>query len=730
MNNNYTFITDNKIKIEAYLTSDNYLRIKCMIDGENITENPFKIDKAPQNDAPFKTVEKASIGQFIIRKEDRGYTLFDSKENKIYTSQIEISYDKDGKFVPIETKWDRVGLVQELLETRTYYGKYKFMGMGEAANTIHLNNNSYTFYHEADLGNQAKIFIPFYFSNTGFATYYNVNGRDTMTFTDKEDNTVVNFVTKQLYFDSYMYMESTPKEIVSRFYEFSNSKSLMPKWTYGYMQSKFGYETQEEIFELLKQIDEHKIEVSAIVIDLHWYKRMGDLDWNTDNFPDHKKMCEELKKRNIKLLTISQPFYTNGCKNYKEFEENKLFVQRTKEATRPHTVVWGDWWCRDDLYGSVINPIAPKAQQILGEKYVEMKSKGIDGFWLDLGEPENVPPQAYFNQYTEEEFHLHFADEWIKIIHSATKKAYKDYRTFILSRCGYTGTPKYNMAIWSGDSSATFTNLKRQVMIGVNSGITGYSNWGSDAGGFLSQLKLPNEEVYTRWMQFSLFTPMFRTHGKKTPREPWCYGGNTTDICVDLVNRRNNLLPYIYSSSYQTYKNGIPIMRALYMENPEDDNCFDIDDEFFFGDNILVAPILESMEENKTKEVYLPKGLWYDFYDLKPLQGGKIKVDVTIEKIPTYIKAGTITVTHKEIIVAQSENNNNKEAVWYIDDGETNNYLKGEFEEIILKLDNSTLKINNVKTEKTVNIKFVKTDGTITLLKDVLLKTGQNTIEL
>lgn len=741
MENKFIFTTSNGIDIEAYLTKDNYVRIKCAVSGEQIEENPFKINKEAKDIiieqnaqvklGDFFIVKDAQIklGDFFIVKNATGYTLLDSSKKIIYKSEIEIVYDKNGKFIPIETDWDRVGLVQELWEKRTYYGKYKFMGMGEAADTLLLNNNSYKLYHFADLGNQAMMYIPFYFTNCGYAVYYNANGNDFISFNEDAYYSTVIYKTKQLYFDCYMFTEKTPKKIVSRFYDFSGSKSLMPIWTFGYIQSKFGYKNEKEIYELLKEIDNHNIKVSAIVIDLHWYKRMGDLDWNRENFPHYEEMCKELKKRNIKLLTISQPFFSSGSKNYNELDKNNVFAKRTKEVTKPQTLVWGDWWCRDDLYGSVINPIAPNAEKILGKKYVEMKSKGIDGFWLDLGEPENVPPQAFFNNYCEEEFHLHFAHQWIKLINSSISKAYPNYRIFILSRCGFTGTPGFNVSTWSGDSSSTFKSLEKQVILGINSGITGYSYWGSDAGGFLSQLKLPDEEVYTRWMQFACFTPMFRTHGKKTPREPWCMRDSTKDICLDLINLRNNLIPYIYSSSYKTYTKGVPIMRPLYLENPEDQKCWDITDEYYFGDNLLVAPVLSSIKENKEKKIYLPEGLWYDFYTYKPVIGGEKTITLTIEKIPVFIKAGSITVTEKEIIVTQGRKNTNEEFIWYIDDGETNSYLKGEYEKIIIKLTGNTLSVKNVKKEKTVNLKFIKTDGNIIEIKNTKLSKGDSYIE-
>lgn len=724
----FKFITDGGVEIQFFNTEDNYLRVICSVVAEKHKEMPYKIIKAPFGEIEYID-DKVKVGNFFVKQEAEGYILYDSNQNPIYRSVVEIVMDISGKFVAIETPYDRVGSVQELWETRTYFDKYKFMGMGEAAYTLLLNNNSYTLCHYADLGNQAYVYIPFYFTNEGHGFYYNANTNDVFDFKDTDEGETVTYKTKELYFDYYAYKEDTPKETVSRFYDFSASRSLMPKWTYGYFQSKFGYKTEEEVYELIEKIDEYKLPVSAIVIDLHWYKRMGDLDWNREAFPHYEQMHEDLKKRGIKLITISQPYFTCNSKNFKEFEENGLFVIRNKEVTEIQTLVWGDWWCGNDLYGSIINPIAPKAQEILGKKYVELMQKGIDGFWLDLGEPENVPLQAFYGEYQNETFSLYFGREWIKIVHKAVSEAYPNYRPFILARCGFTGAPGYQTAIWSGDCSSNFINFRRQILLAINSGITGFSNWGSDSGGFLSQFKLPDEELYIRWNQFSCFSPMFRTHGKKTPREPWAFSEKTSKIAMDLIWLRKKLLPYIYSAAYETYRKGIPMMRGLYLEHPEDEHSYTINDEYYFGDNMLVAPVLESAKVSPVKEVYLPEGLWYDFKTLKPFKSGTYSVELELDYMPVYLKAGSVIPLENEIIVTQSENAVNDVCVWYDDDGETNDYLKGDYEEISLQLADNKLLVNNVKNEKSVQVKYAKLDGT-TITKDVVLNPGNNTIEL
>lgn len=729
MNSIYKYTTVGGVEIQFYATEDNYVRVTCAVANEDHRVNPLKIDKPA-----FGEIETigglVKVGDFYVKKEENGYILFDEDMEPVYRSVVEIVMDESGKFVAIETPLDRVGSVQELWETRTYFSKYKFMGMGEAAYTLLLNNHTYTLCHYADLGNQANVYIPFYFTNKGHAFYYNANTSDVFDFKDTEFGGTVSYKTHELYFDFYVYKEKTPKEVVARFYDFSHSRSLMPKWTYGYFQSKFGYKTEEEIYELIEKIDEYQLPVSAIVIDLNWYKRMGDLDWDTDAFPHYQQLHEDMKKRGIKLITITQPFYTCNCKNYKEFEENDLFAIRNKEVTIPQTVVWGDWWCYDDPYGSIINPIAPKAQEIIGQKYVELMPKGIDGFWLDLGEPENVPLQAYYGDYPNEEFSLYFGREWINIIHKAITKAYPDYRPFFLARCGFTGTPGQQTAIWSGDCSSNFINFRRQIFLAINSGITGFSNWGSDSGGFLSQFKLPDEELYIRWNQFSCFSPMFRTHGKKTPREPWAFSEETSKLTVELIGLRQKLIPYIYSAAYETYRKGIPMMRALYMEHPEDEKSYEIGDEYFFGSSMLACPVVESVKKQPVKEIYLPEGLWYDFKTLKPFESGVYHIEPQLDYMPVYLKAGCVVPLEGELIVTESAAaSQNEHYVWYLDDGETNNYLKGEYEEIDMWTVDDKLFANNVKEEKTLLVKYAKTNGEV-ITKEITLTQGDNTINL
>ena len=223
---------------------------------------------------------------------------------------------------------------------------------------------------------------------------------------------------------------------------------------------------------------------------------------------------------------------------------------------------------------------------------------------------------------------------------------------------------------------------------------------------------------------------MFRTHGKKTPREPWAFSEETSKLTVELIGLRQKLIPYIYSAAYETYRKGIPMMRALYMEHPEVEKSYEIGDEYFFGSSMLACPVVESVKKQPVKEIYLPEGLWYDFKTLKPFESGVYHIEPQLDYMPVYLKAGCVVPLEGELIVTESAAaSQNEHYVWYLDDGETNNYLKGEYEEIDMWTVDDKLFANNVKEEKTLLVKYAKTNGEV-ITKEITLTQGDNTINL
>lgn len=278
---------------------------------------------------------------------------------------------------------------------------------------------------------------------------------------------------------------------------------------------------------------------------------------------------------------------------------------------------------------------------------------------------------------------------------SAITKQYPDKRFFLLSRSGYTGSKSYAVSNWSGDVPATFDGLRQQLAEGLSSGLSGFPYWGSDVGGFTPEFSDP--ELMTRWYQFGAFTPVYRAHGTGS-REPWAAGEKNLPIIKKYIEYHYELIPYIYSLSREMCRDGLPLMRSMFLEYENTPAKF-LDKQYFFGANILVAPITNSINFKKDIEVFLPDGGWYSWENMKRFNGGTHTLSAKMEEIPVFIKEGSITPLEyngKAALLLTPAENCSGEFVFYDDDGTSNNYKKGEYIEIKYELNDFTLKASAI----------------------------------
>lgn len=604
---------------------------------------------------------------YKIVKNDEGYELY-YKDTLRYSSTF---YYEDG----------------EIEEERYYNNVDAYYGMGQIHKSVNLAGKRAIIYHEPNYGDQTYLYVPFYITKSKDTVYVNANGYDKLKFPrDKEDPVVCGSGTGRI--ESYYKVDDSFKSAVSGFYKISGESAMLPKWVFGFTQSKYSYETTDEVINLVERFKKENIPLSAVVLDLAWFNKMGDLDWNKEKFPDPKALDDYLESNNIKLITISEPFFTTDSLCYDEFRKAGIFAD--DENGKP--VLWNDWWCvNGSKEGAIINPLHPKAEKLLGDKYIKMVESGIDSFWTDLGEPEKCPPAATFSGISETFFHNYFNREWSKIIMSAVTKQYPDRRFFLLSRSGYTGSKSYAVSNWSGDVPATFDGLKQQIAEGLSSGLSGFPYWGSDVGGFTPDFSDP--ELMTRWYQFGAFTPVYRAHGTDS-REPWVAGEKNLPIIRNYINYHYQLLPYTYSLSREMCRDGLPLMRSMFIEY-EDAPAKFLDKQYFFGANILVCPITNSLNFKKEIEVFLPDGNWYSWDNMKLYNGGTYTLPAKMEDIPVFVKEGSITpldYNGKSALLLTPAENVNGSFIFYDDDGISNNHKKGEYTEVKYELNGFTLK--------------------------------------
>ena len=694
-------------------SEERMLEVTAVKKGTKAEKSEFYINKNTEKSEIKNEGEFLLVGSYGIKEEKNGYSVWQSG-TELYRSSFEA--DENG-----------------IKESKDCLNRERFYGMGEASDKLVLNGNEFQLRNNAEYGIQARLYIPYYFSSGGDSFYYNANTGDIINFTNKKEAEVENSTGKS-FINYYFWNSKTPKESIEKFYSFSDSKSLIPKWSFGYIQSKYGYENQKEVVELINKFESKKIPISGVVLDLQWFNTMGDLDWNVERWPDPKGLKTFLDSKNVKLLTISEPFYNLDSKNYKEFEQNGLFaVNKAGE-----TVTWRDWWCFGADYGAIFNPLAPKAEEIAGSKYIKMAEMGIDGFWTDLGEPENTPEAATFSGYSETEFHNYYNREWSKVIYNSMSKKYPDKRVFMLSRSGFTGSAKYGVSIWSGDSTASFEGLRKQVAMGINSGITGFSYWGCDVGGFESGRQKPNEELFVRWQQFGAFIPVFRAHGAMSPREPWIYPGKSEEIVTKYIKKRYEFMDYIYSSAFETYLNGTPMMRPLFYSYPEDKTVYENERQYMFGDYLMVVPV--TTKGKKSMKIYFPEEC-YDINSFEKMEKGETEVKISIEDIPVYYTKGAIVPTEKEgnKILTVIPGKESSFTIYY-DDGVTNNFKKGSYDTLKIESGKNGIIINSTIEEESRILRVLKEgvefknrenwkeDGKF-MVRSVKINRGENRIE-
>lgn len=673
--------------------TDNSIRFEAAGTKPNAPAKAFEL-KRQADSVQFAANADGSYSwrEYKLVPKENGYTLFHN-DDELYTS----TFSQDKKL---------------LKELRNWKSADEFYGFGEASRFVSLRNQSFTIYNQSNYGDHAYVFIPFYVTNKNTTVFINANGRDKIFFQDGNDAEL--YRSEYFRIESFVRQDSSIKESVQKFYAETQTACILPKWAYGYIQSKYGYKSADEVIQLVDDFKAHNIPLSAVVLDLYWFKKMGDISWTAPEFANHAEMEKHMEENGVKLITITEPFFMEDSVQYDELKSMNLLCKGKNGIA-----LWRDWWAGDSkLSSGVFNPLGKNASKFMGKKYTEMLQSGIDGFWTDLGEPEldhkKVPADLKYGKYAEQDFHNYYNFYWSKALYEGVMALNPDKRLFIMSRSAGTGSGKFNVSVWSGDASVSWPSLGNQMAYGINAGISGLPYWGSDVGGFV-QNNSP-AELYTRWQQFGAFTPIYRAHGTG-PREPYAYDEKTERIVADLIRTRMQLVPYIYSTARQTMQ-GIPMMRPMIYEDASTPQEF-INSQYMFGDSILVAPVVKESSATNERQFWLPLGNWYNFYTMEKAKGGdSVSLITTIDNIPVYIKEGAIIPAEKDgksyIFVAadaaafasQIENT----FTLYNDDGETEQYKSGAYGEIKF-----TLKGDMLSAEVSGNESFLQKEYTIAL---------------
>lgn len=488
--------------------------------------------------------------------------------------------------------------------------------------------------------------------------------------------------------------------VVDCYRKLTGNAPLFGKWVYGFWQSRERYLTGEELLGILEEYRKKGHPLDNIVQDWQYW---GDYGWNALRF--HPEYAVDMKSIINKIHDNHAHFMISVWPNFGEGEKNHPYHSLHENAYLMDDSVLNKHMCNFSVsfQGSNRNfydAFQEDARNILWKHMKEgLFDLGVDAWWLDGSEPNLAGIQGVFHLYrTCKGSAAKFLNAY-SLMHSKgvcenQRKDCDRKRVFLLSRTGFAGQQRYASAVWNGDIYSSWDVFGKQISAGINYCLSGLPYWGTDIGGFLGWDDSDPDfiELYIRWFQFGTFCPIFRAHGTNSKREVWQFGQEAENIMHEYLVLRYRLMPYIYSVAWMVTKENYTMLRALMMDFREDANALEINDQFMFGPALMVCPITE--KGARTRMVYLPKCKgWYDFWTGNYYSGNQnIEADAPVEKIPLFVRAGSIITIGPEMQYADEKQADpiemrvycGKEAAFtlYEDEGDNYNYEKGVYSEI------------------------------------------------
>ena len=453
--------------------------------------------------------------------------------------------------------------------------------------------------------------------------------------------------------DYWITAAETPAEILSRYTEVTGHASPIADELLGLWQCRLRYRTQDEVLEVAREYKRRGIKLDVIVIDFFHWDYQGDWSFDPEYWPDPQAMVDELAEMGTKVMVSVWPTIDSRSVNFQELKD-RGFLIRTDRGINSAMDFFGRMYFFDST-----NPDAREyGYQILKKNYGQY---GIDMFWLDEAEPEyTVTDYDHYRQFIGPvaETGNFYSRQHARMLYDGQKKDGME-APLNLIRCAWVGSPRFGALVWSGDVQSTFREMKHQMINGINMGVAGIPWWISDTGGFYDGF-VDNEEfreLLVRWFQWACFTPVLRMHGDRLPHIPeltkdidhgggfcfagapnelWSYGEEVYEILHKYLDIRESMKDYIKEAMKETMETGLPLIRAMFIEYPEDSECWKIPDEYMFGSKYLVAPV--SDYKARSRQVYLPEGDWkaWDTEEIIHSNGEYIEAAAPLDYMPVY----------------------------------------------------------------------------------------------
>ncbi|WP_240418446.1 alpha-xylosidase [Paenibacillus periandrae] len=532
------------------------------------------------------------------------------------TDTWKIDYHYDGK--RLTGNGNRTSAYMRTLENRAYIreqldlgiGEYIY-GLGERFTPFVKNGQTVDIWNEdgGTSSEQAYKNIPFYLSNRGYGVF--VNHPEKVSFEVASENvSKVQFSVEGESLDYFIIGGDTLKDVLNNYTTLTGKPALPPAWTFGlWLTTSFTTSYDEEtVNHFIDGMIEREVPLHVFHFDCFWMKEYQwcDFEWDKDVFPDPEGMLKRLKSKGLKICAWINPYIAQKSALFDEGMEQGYLV-KTKEGD---VWQWDKWQAGMGLV-DFTNPAAVKWYQGKLKRLVDM---GVDSFKTDFG--ERIPTDVvYYDGSDPMKMHNYYTQLYNKATFELLEQTLGKHEAAVFARSATAGGQQFPVH-WGGDCSANYASMAETLRGGLSLGLCGFGFWSHDISGFE---KTAPPDVYKRWVAFGLLSSHSRLHGNESYRVPWLFGDEAVDVLRHFTQLKCSLMPYLYSASVEATVRGLPVMRAMVLEFPEDRATHPLDLQYMLGESLLVAPIFSEIGE---ASYYLPLGIWTNYWTGERKEGG------------------------------------------------------------------------------------------------------------
>jgi alpha-glucosidase len=552
-----------------------------------------------------------------------------------------------------------------------------FYGLGEKAARLDKRRGSFVNWNSDTPGyveGRDPIYqtVPFYIGLQGGAAYgifFDNSYRSYFDFGQSSQERIW-FGAEGGELNYYFFYGPSIKKILNRYADLTGHMPLPPMWALGNQQSRYSYYPDTTVEAVVQRYRQDDLPLDVVHLDIHYLNEYRVFTWDTTRFPDPSALIGKLKAQGVKVVTIVDPGVKHqppasttsiasdaktgsstprelGPQDRSYYVYNQGFERGFFQKRKSGQLFTGRVWPGDSVF---VDYTLAEARRWWGDLHRAYTDHGVAGIWNDMNEPADFVDQTGGNQrdvisYDEGEKTTHaknrnvFALLESRATYEGLERLQPDKRPYVITRAGYAGIQRW-ATMWTGDSNSTWDSLALSLPMFESLGLSGEPFVGGDIGGFIGR---GNGEMLTRWYQVAFLTPFCRNHKdhRGYDQEPWRFGKYYEDIIRKFLKLRYRMMPFLYTTLEEAYRTGVPVFRPLMLNYQSDESTLNLDDEFMIGDDLLVAPILKP--DFTRRLVYLPSGIWYDFWTDKQYSGGKmISADAPLDTVPMFVRGGAI----------------------------------------------------------------------------------------